>query len=286
MYNISVIIPTVGEKTLSNVLESLNNSNIKPKEIILSVHNDNYDKVISYQSVNVKILKNKTKGQVSQRIEGFKEAKNDYVLQLDSDIILEKNSIEILIENLNILGDKAAIAPVLKSNRIISNKSNLHLFFKKIINLIIDGVSEVKAGKITKSSIETLPPEYNFITNNIETDWLPGGCVLHRKHNLILDNFYLYEGKAICEDLFHSFYLRKKSIKLYINKNAFATHIDNSCNNHKNFTQYFQYLKRLFKIRHDFLILINGNRTRFFIWFIYFAIKNTLFYFFKFNNEQ
>ena len=59
MYKISVVIPTVGENTLSNVLEALNNSTIKPFEVILSIHEDNFDSVKDYylyqESITVQI---------------------------------------------------------------------------------------------------------------------------------------------------------------------------------------------------------------------------------------
>ena len=99
MYKISVVIPTVGENTLSNVLEALNNSTIKPFEIILSIHEDNFNLVKNYEKENIKIIITKFRGQVAQRIKGFNESKGDYILQLDSDIVLKNDTIEILLKN-------------------------------------------------------------------------------------------------------------------------------------------------------------------------------------------
>ena len=287
MYKISVVIPTVGENTLSNVLEALNNSTIKPFEVILSIHEDNFDLVKDYKLDNLKIVLNKFGSQVTQRIKGFNESKGDYILQLDSDIVLENDTIEILLNNINLLGDKVAIAPVLKSTKnIVYPKQNMfNIFFRKILNIIMDGKSHLYPGKITKSSIETLPPSNDNILNNIETEWLPGGCILHRKQNLISFNYYNHSGKAFCEDLFHSFYLTKSEIKLFINKNAIVNHIDNSIDNYQSFFDLYRYFSKIYKVRIDFLKLINGNKIRFYIWFIYFTIKNTIFYFFKSKNE-
>ena len=51
---------------------------------------------INFFFKNVKKISTKNKGQVFQRIEGFKLAKNDYVLQLDSDIRVSKFCLEHL----------------------------------------------------------------------------------------------------------------------------------------------------------------------------------------------
>ena len=58
----------------------------------------------------------------------------------------------------------------------------------------------------------------NFDINNknlYEVDWLPGGCILHSKNNLILDNYYPYKGKSYSEDLFLSAKLKENKIKLF-----------------------------------------------------------------------
>lgn len=279
MHKISVVIPTVGEKTLHNVLESLLNSTIKPIEIILSVHEDHYKLVRNFESNIIKILKNNVKGQVIQRINGFKEAKGDYILQIDSDIIVEIDSIELLLNSINEIGDNIAIAPVLKSTKLYTYKTNFtYIICKKVLALILDGKTNIKPGIITKSSIESIPPNYDLNLNNIQTEWLPGGCVLHRKKNLILNNYFNYNGKAICEDLFHSFYLAKKNIKLYINQNIVVQHIDNTNEDFQNLADLKRHLSNLYKIRKEFLYLVNGNSIRFHIWFIYFILKTTLFY--------
>jgi len=42
-----------------------------------------------------------------------------------------------------------------------------------------------------------------------------GCCVLHRRNNLILDDFYPYEGKAYSEDLIASYLYKEKGIVFY-----------------------------------------------------------------------
>jgi len=280
LYKVSVVIPTVGENTLSIVLEALKNSTIKPIEIILSVHENNYKLVSKYQSNIVKILINNKIGQVSQRIYGFKNAKGDYILQLDSDIVIESNTIENLLLNINLLESNSALAPTLKSNKNlrISSKNKFKKLGRIILNLLLDGKFKTQPGTITKSSIETLPYFNLKQSGNFKVDWLPGGCILHKKENLILKNYFHFKGKALCEDLFHSYYLSKNNIQLFINNSIVVQHVDNS---YIDFSSYFKvilYLKNLYNIRIAYLKLINGSKLRFNIWFIYFFIKNSLNY--------
>ena len=47
-----------------------------------------------------------------------------------------------------------------------------------------------------------------------DIDWLPGGCILHRRENLIVKNYYPFSGKAYAEDLFHSLLLKEKGVIL------------------------------------------------------------------------
>ena len=50
----------------------------------------------------------------------------------------------------------------------------------------------------------------------LNLDWQPGGCVLHKKENLILKDFYPYRAKAYSEDLIHSFLLRQSGTSLFV----------------------------------------------------------------------
>ena len=48
----------------------------------------------------IQIIHSKIKGQVKQRIEGFKNVKNNIVVQLDDDIILKEDCLEKLKNSL------------------------------------------------------------------------------------------------------------------------------------------------------------------------------------------
>jgi hypothetical protein len=55
-----------------------------------------------------------------------------------------------------------------------------------------------------------------------QSEWLPGGCVLHRLKDVITLDYFPFSGKAYSEDLIHSFLLRENGIKLYVCNNAIA----------------------------------------------------------------
>ena len=50
-----------------------------------------YDNLnINIAQGNIKVLKTNVVGQVAQRVEGFKIAKYEYILQLDDDVLIDK----------------------------------------------------------------------------------------------------------------------------------------------------------------------------------------------------
>ena len=81
---------------------------------------------------------------------------------------------------------------------------------------LINGADGYKPGKVslagTNFGINPSEVESDFLN----LDWQPGGCVLHKKENLILKDFYPYRAKAYSEDLIHSFLLRQSGTSLFV----------------------------------------------------------------------
>ena len=216
---ISAVIPTTGKRNISKTLKSLNSSTVVPEEIIIVTLDNSSFTGLSSKYKNVKVINADKAGQVNQRIQGFKIAKGEFILQLDDDIVLDKKCIRLMLDEINNLPN-AAISP-----NVFQSKNNESIFdYKinlkhKIFNLISGLKINNKQGKITLSGFESysqINTDSDLLT---QTDWLIGGCVMHHKNNLVLDNYFPFEGKAYSEDLFHSIELRKK-IKLYIHKRA------------------------------------------------------------------
>ena len=146
---ISVVIPTIGNRNLFPTLLSLKNSSIKIDEIIISAPTQNkLDKNELQKIKNVRIHISKFRGQVIQRIEGFKITNCDIVVQLDDDIILEKYCLELLYEEIKNKSD-TSISP-----NLIDSVSNRSIYLEKkglkkyLFNKIMGFNSDEKRGKI------------------------------------------------------------------------------------------------------------------------------------------
>jgi len=189
--------------------------------IIIVVYYLNFNKINNKikEFKNVKILITKKKGQVFQRNEGFKKVTTKYTLQLDADCSISIKDIKKLLFILK-KNSKISIAPVLYDK---ATRLPIHLLEKKndIITLLKDlifgfPIGVKKMGKISKSGSNFgVDPRY-VTKEQLECDWLAGGCVMHLTNDLYKKNYFPFNHKAYCEDLIHSYYLKKKGIKLLV----------------------------------------------------------------------
>ncbi len=99
---LSFVIPTYNRKNfLRKCIDSIMLQKIKNYEIILvdDCSNDRTFEFIQKEYPKIKIIKNeKNMGSAYSRNIGFKEAKGDYILFIDSDVYLEKNAVKNLLE--------------------------------------------------------------------------------------------------------------------------------------------------------------------------------------------
>ena len=236
-HNISIVIATNNPKLINIFLNNLFSNSILPSEIIIVIPLFKQHLLIFQINIykNIKILKSKHENQVIQRIEGFTIAKCDYVLQIDDDIIYKSEAINILVNNLK-HHENACIGPsILVKDKINTWMNNPDLFNSKLYTLISylnNGKKKYRSGRFSLAGINM-----NFdlnLKNKYEVDWLPGGCILHKKNNLILDNYYPYnKGKSFSEDLFHSKEMLKKGIKLFYSPDS-KLFLSNQINNNYN----------------------------------------------------
>ena len=108
---ISIVIPTLGYECINETISYLNNGPNRPKEIIVVIP-DGFEVNPYFKAYeNVIILKSPFKGQVKQRIFGFKHAKEKHILQLDDDFWIDQINLVNLIEVINKLDKNSAVAP-------------------------------------------------------------------------------------------------------------------------------------------------------------------------------
>jgi len=217
---LTVVIPTLGGSTLLDTINHLNNGSVVPAEILVCIPRKYASRVVKLNFDNVRIVGTSMCGQVAQRAIGFSEASNSFVMQLDDDIHVDKECIKGLLNSLDI---NSAVAPSFidintgKSVYASSfNQGMLHKFYYWLSN----GYDGYQPGIVDKSCTSIgVNPSYES-NELICVNWLAGGCILHNKKSLILDDYYPFSGKAFNEDIIHSHLLSEKGVKLWVNTKA------------------------------------------------------------------
>ena len=267
---LSVVIASIGNKSLQNTVDSINASTVKPNEILILLPSSEHLKSLNIEGNNVVLINADTYGQVNQRLIGFKKAVNKYVLQLDDDIILDEFCLEQLLDCLSRSNSNISVSPYyLGFNNRPIHKSSPHGLMMKLFHYCMNGRNGYQPGKIAKSGINyginkiSLKKEEGCVS----VDWQPGGCILHKRSNLIKENYFPYRGKAYSEDLIHSYLLRKKGVKLLVNLDAYCF-ISSDIQ--------FEKLGELFldfKSRFYFVKMAGLSKPRLFVYYMIFSIK-------------
>lgn len=221
-FMLSIVIPSLGGD-LCDTLDGVNAGSIYPDEIIICLPNDTHSVKDAFKYKNLVIVYAEQYGQVYQRIVGFRCARGSHVLQLDDDILLNRESLEQLIDSLKELPKHSTVSPCLfntNSKPLYEGKKDglLSIYYR-----LINGKTGYQSGGITLAGTNFGVNPNDVNSDVIKVDWQPGGCVLHRRENLILEDFYPNKGKAYCEDLIHSFLLRKSGVSLFVDRRAKCT---------------------------------------------------------------
>jgi len=219
---ISVVIPSLGGD-LSQTLNSLNSGTVKPDEIIICLPNKDHSvKDLSIYKNTILVYSEKY-GQVYQRIFGFRKSKYEYILQLDDDVCVDKYCLEVLESIISSTKD-VSISPLwydLTDESPIDEKKKVGLLMS-FYYWMINGSMGFAPGKISLAGTNFgVHPNYVDSSSNLfEVDWQPGGCIMHRREKLLLEDYYPYSGKAHFEDLIHSHFLKKSGISLFVSIEA------------------------------------------------------------------
>lgn len=229
---LTIVIPSTGRSSLISTLNSINHSSMVPGSVIIALPPKVTLKYKELESLKFKLTKinAQKKGQVSQRFEGIKLAKSDYILQMDDDIELKNNCIEKLFKGCIRLPKKVAISP-----KILERKTSLSFFeynnlnfneynglcypnvARKIFNLVIHGKKKFLPGEVTK--LGTNIQAYNNSFRHIPVEWLHGMLIQHKDNFLDFEHLH-FPGKAFSEDLIFSSYLQSKNIQLFVDNDA------------------------------------------------------------------
>ena len=260
-------------ETLKTVFH-LNSGFVKPKKIIVCyIKKKKFFLILKKKNKNLFFIKAKKKGQVHQRKQAFLKSTNKIILQIDDDVSVKTNTLKYLKKSLLNKGQGHVIGPVYL-NKI--NKESIHKIKRKfqflfdVLHYFFCGAKfgYAKSGSLTSILINYgIDNSIKTKSNTLETDWLPGGCIISYRDDFITNPNFPFKGKAYCEDIFYSIIRKKKNINHFVCKKALVE-IDLPYNN------FFDFFKEL-RIRY-FLIkkFRYGNIPRFCIWVLYsFFIK-------------
>lgn len=274
---ISIVIPSLGHKHLNICINKIFEGDSLPKEVIIVMPVENYNKIRlvkkKFYNLNIKILISKKKNQVHQRILGFKNSKFNYVFQLDDDVSLGKNCLSELykfMKGKNNISVAPRYADKLDVSNIYKRPFN---FYLKFYHWLLNSKSGYAPGKIALCGFNY--SDENRTTGFSKHDWLSGGAVMHKKKNLILDNYYPYIFKrSVCEDILHSLLLRKKNITLikYFYAKVYAKE-SSRINLEPSFKLVLKNLLNEFRIRNYIVNKFKFSKTRMIIYYLIFLLR-------------
>ena len=240
--NISVVIPMYNSgkvigRTLTSILDASKQLNIQIIVVDDGSIDHSLEEVMKFQNIykNIKLLTQEHLGVSFARNKGIKEATGDYIMFVDSDDRISKNSLDILYENAikNTADISIGLIKVLKNNEIIrrideNNKIEI-LSQKQILKTFLIG----KANFDTHSACAKIYSKniYSKITfeegkSSNEDRYFFFQAIELSKLNVIQNTIvYIYEKRnnslstAMADNrLFDSIYFARK-IKEYIEKN-------------------------------------------------------------------
>jgi len=220
---ITIVIATLGGESLAATINSLNSGSVYPKEILVCIPADKAWKVAHLQGGNTSIVKTDFRGQVAQRAAGFQLASCPLVLQLDDDLLLDRFCLERLAATLKLLGPKAAVAPSLvdvQTGQSVYKRPDKNWVVLGLYYWLMNGARGYEPGRIDRSGSSVGVDPSVSPASLYDVEWLAGGCVLHHRENLVMENYWQLPGKAYYEDVVHSSILAASGIRLVIDPSA------------------------------------------------------------------
>ena len=267
-YPLSVVIATLGGDILANTIACLNQGHSIPFEILVCIPEDESSKVEKLTQENVKIIKTPCRGQVAQRVYGLQHISQPMVLQMDEDVELMSADLYMLVQALGQLGRGHALAPLfrhLSSGHYTVEYTRgvfggLHSLYASLICGAPWGVKRM--GVISPAGIGYGVDRRYCEPGLFETQWLPGGCVICHREDLVTEDYYPFSGKAFCEDLVHSVLWKKQGTRLWMHLDALGT----ISNDPMPFN--WQTKKSIFRVHKYIVKLIGGNYWQLRLWHI------------------
>ena len=273
-FKLSIVIATIGEESLKKLINQIKSSTFIPDEIIVIFPTADMIKKINFKCENILLYRSPKSGQVAQRSYGISKARNKYILQLDADIEIQKDTIEQLVKTYIINGPKIVVGPKFDYlNKINSNKKNKFIALKSVFQIF--GGGNINIFNIKKPfRYDSWFYDYKQPKISGYTNVLPGGCILFNKTYYKNFDFYPLKGKALGEDLLNSVYFQNYGCKLFYEVKSIIYLSEEGVYIYKNIYNLIKDLIKIYKIKYLVCVLAKGNFYRFHLWFCYYIILN------------
>lgn len=274
---VSAVIATLGGPELEKTVAILRRGLYVPDEILVCVPAGMTIEASVQEDSGLRILRTPCKGQVAQRAYGLAAARNLYVMQLDDDVHLTEHSLEQLFAELNALGPGNALAPLLRNcvtgQYLTRYTDDLIGLVKNLSASLLGGApwGAARMGQIDPSGIPyAIDRDYCDGASLVETQWLPGGCVICHRVDLVTHNYYPFAGKAYSEDVIHSVMWRRRGVRLWVAPNiTVSTDVTGLPSTISDI--YAEYRARAFVVK-----LIGGSLFRCRLWFVMAGFRRVL----------
>jgi len=265
-YPMTVVMATLGGDTLKSTIEQLNRGSVVATEILVCIPEQEAPRIANLLFPNVKVIVTKCRGQVAQRAIGFQNASHDVVMQLDDDIIVDENCVACLLQTLIKYRSHVAVAPALleRSSAKITRMNDTML---RIFYFLVNGRDGYKMGAVSRAGAEFGCDPSLIKEGVLDVEWVPGGCVIYFRENLITENFFPYEGKAYCEDLLHSHYLIKKGVRLKVDFSARCS-LENVSTANYGIKEFINSISADYRVRKYFVRLSSRSYLRMHLYYI------------------
>lgn len=275
---LSIVITTYNRQhELLNLIKSILESKLPLYEIIV-VGTNKKDFNLIKDKENVTTIVSKIKNQVYQRSIGLENCNGKFILQVDDDLIFEKNAISILYNNILSRKDKSIIAiNLLDSNGNQANKRWVNNYNRnyilRFLIFFLNGFQKVKPCSLILSG---RPVPY-YLNNNVNkyqnSEWL-NSCFIFNKSSLKDYNQHFMMGKSYYEDIFTTYNFYRKGYKLLTIKEAKAYHP---------ITEPMNLFTHLKSLKSQFMIVKRFKKS-FILFFLDSIIFSLVFLFYTFKN--
>lgn len=224
---VSVVIPSLGGKSLEETISCIYQSTFSVHEIIVVLPTDHEFLARSQFSDKLKVLHAGRKGQVYQRSIGFEAASGELVLQLDDDFKFDSDVLDVLVQTLLALGPGHVISPLYRDSLTGIFSESDHRLIGGLRSVYLSLLGGLPRGKEKFGAFSPLTCSLGVCLKYLDSPlhkvgWLPGGFVFQYSCDLIHGNFYPFQGKAYGEDLLHSELRRVRGLRQFIVSEVFV----------------------------------------------------------------